>query len=78
MRSAWTHSGWTGTLLLVGTLAELAFPAARRHPVLIFVSASASMLLCVSAGISHKRWFLVPSVLALVLAVCLTVSVFSE
>ena len=36
------------------------------------------MLLCVSAGISHKRWFLVPSVLALVLAVCLTVSVFSE
>lgn len=78
MKSAWTYSGWIGTLLLVGTSAELAFPATRRHPALISSSVFASLVLCTSAGIFHKRWFLAPGIIALVLAICLMVSVFSE
>ena len=78
MKLAWTYSGWIGTLLLVGTLAELGFPLTRRHPGLILASVLASLVLCISAGTFHKRWFLVPSVVALVLAGCLIVSAFSE
>jgi hypothetical protein len=78
MKKVWACAGWTGTLLFVSVLIQLAVPAMRRNPPLVFGSLLASLALCVCAGIFHKKWFLLPGLLAIGLAACLMVSVFAE
>ena len=72
------YAGWAGTLLLALTFAELAIPFARAKPVFIFGSLLVSLVLCASAGLFYKRWFLLPSLIIIGLIVLLLVSVFAE
>jgi len=72
------YAGWAGTLLLASAFAELAIPFARARPVLIFGSLLVSLGLCASAGLFYKRWFLLPSLIAIGFVALLLVSVFSE
>jgi hypothetical protein len=74
----WTYVGWLGTFFLLSVIVELSIPLTRGRPFLIFGSLLISLGLCTSAGIFHRRWFLLPGIVAVGFIALLLLSVFSE